>query len=231
MRIAQVATVATPVRAVGAGSVESIVFSLADALTRRGDEVTVFGMAGSWAPGEVVETLPGTYGQNGAPSDWHLCEWINLCAAVARSGEFDLIHSHAYLWGLPLDPVARCPMVHTLHIGADDEAAALWARTPDACVTAISEFQWRGFEPLRPAAVIPHGVDPALHSFEPRPGDYACFLGRFIPSKGPVEAIEAARALGLPVVMIARPHKPAGEIMADLDACVAWLHGLAPRGV
>lgn len=43
--------------------------------------------------------------------------------------------------------------------------------------------------------------------------------------------IEAARALGLPVVMIARPHKPAGIAMTDVDACVAWLHGLAPRGV
>jgi precorrin-6A/cobalt-precorrin-6A reductase len=43
--------------------------------------------------------------------------------------------------------------------------------------------------------------------------------------------IEAARALGLPVVMIARPHKPAGAVMTDVDACVAWLHGLVPRGV
>jgi precorrin-6A/cobalt-precorrin-6A reductase len=43
--------------------------------------------------------------------------------------------------------------------------------------------------------------------------------------------IEAARALGLPVVMIARPHKPAGGVAADVEACVAWLHGLAPRGV
>jgi precorrin-6A/cobalt-precorrin-6A reductase len=43
--------------------------------------------------------------------------------------------------------------------------------------------------------------------------------------------IEAARALGVPVVMIARPLKPAGVVMTDIDACVAWLHGLAPRGV
>jgi precorrin-6A/cobalt-precorrin-6A reductase len=43
--------------------------------------------------------------------------------------------------------------------------------------------------------------------------------------------IEAARALDLPVVMIARPHKPAGVVMADVEACVTWLHGLAPRGV
>jgi precorrin-6A/cobalt-precorrin-6A reductase len=43
--------------------------------------------------------------------------------------------------------------------------------------------------------------------------------------------IEAARALGLPVVMIARPHKAAGVVLADVEAGVAWLHGLAPRGV
>jgi len=43
--------------------------------------------------------------------------------------------------------------------------------------------------------------------------------------------IEAARALGLPVIMIARPHKPAGAVVPDVDACVQWLHGLAPRGV
>jgi precorrin-6A/cobalt-precorrin-6A reductase len=43
--------------------------------------------------------------------------------------------------------------------------------------------------------------------------------------------IDAARTLGLPVVMIARPHKPAGVATADVDACVGWLHGLAPRGV
>jgi precorrin-6A/cobalt-precorrin-6A reductase len=43
--------------------------------------------------------------------------------------------------------------------------------------------------------------------------------------------IEAARALDLPVVMIARPHKSVGAVMADVDSCVTWLHGLVPRGV
>jgi precorrin-6A/cobalt-precorrin-6A reductase len=43
--------------------------------------------------------------------------------------------------------------------------------------------------------------------------------------------IEAARALGLPVVMIARPHKPAGHAVTGVEEAIAWLHGLAPRGV
>jgi len=46
--------------------------------------------------------------------------------------------------------------------------------------------------------------------------------------------IEAASRLGLPVVMIARPEKPAGHGLANLDACVRWLEDLhaahgAPR--
>ena len=47
--------------------------------------------------------------------------------------------------------------------------------------------------------------------------------------------IEAARVLGLPVIMITRPVKPAGRIVRTADEAVAWLaHAPAPgsrRGV
>lgn len=45
-----------------------------------------------------------------------MCEWLNLCQAVARSRECDVLHSHAYLWGLPLDELAQAPTIHTLHV-------------------------------------------------------------------------------------------------------------------
>jgi len=35
--------------------------------------------------------------------------------------------------------------------------------------------------------------------------------------------IEAARTLGLPVVMIARPDKPTGQVVAGAERAVAWL--------
>lgn len=44
--------------------------------------------------------------------------------------------------------------------------------------------------------------------------------------------IEAARTLGLPVIMIARPNKPAGDIVASPQEAVAWLaHERSLRGV
>jgi len=67
-----VSTLAAPVarETAGAGSVEGLVWALADGCVRAGHDVTVFGAAGSATPGELVATLPGPYGCNGAPDDW-----------------------------------------------------------------------------------------------------------------------------------------------------------------
>jgi glycosyltransferase involved in cell wall biosynthesis len=201
MRIAQVATVGTPVRREGSDSIESLVWLLSRELTALGHEVTVFACAGSEPCGELVAPLPGPYGSAGAPGNWQLCEWINLCRAVEQSGRFDVLHSHAYLWGLPLEPLARAPMVHTLHVTPYEDEALLWSLHPHARVTALSRFQWSAFPALRPVAAIPHGVDPVSFTFRPHPEEYVCFLGRFIPGKGPLRAIAVARALGLRLLL------------------------------
>ena len=201
MRIAQVSTVATPVRGGRCGSVESIVWRLSRELVRLGHELTVFATAGSDVPGRLVATLPGPYATGGAPEDWQLCEWINLCRAVEESGGFDVLHSHAYLWSLPLERLADCPMVHTMHVSPQQPSATLWAYHPGACVTAISRAQWAAYPDRRPAAVIPHGVDPGAHTYRRDPGNYLCFLGRFIPGKGPDVAVRVARELGLRLLL------------------------------
>jgi glycosyltransferase involved in cell wall biosynthesis len=207
MRIAQVSTLASPVRQDAYGSVESLIWLMTREFARLGHEVTVFGVAGSEADGEVVGTLPGPYGENDSLEDWHLCEWVNLCQAVQQSGRFDVLHSHAYLWGLPLEPLSQAPMVHTMHIVPEEDSARLWARSPNACVTAISRHQWGAFPHLRPAAIIPHGVDAAQFTLQPTPADYVCYLGRFEPGKGACAAIAVARAAGVRLLM-AGPTSP-----------------------
>jgi glycosyltransferase involved in cell wall biosynthesis len=201
MRIAQIATVECPVRQYHAGSIEGLVWLLTRELTRLGHEVTVFAAPGSETDGEVVATLPGPIGTAGAPDDWQICEWINLCHAIEQSGRFDVVHSHAYLWGTPLERLARAPMVHTLHTWPHKVDAQLWSLVPDACVTAISRCQWQRFPRLHPAAVIPHGVDTSQFTFRPQPQDYLCYLGRFTWGKDPCAAIAAAQALGLRLLL------------------------------
>lgn len=46
-------------------------------------------------------------------------------------------------------------------------------------------------------AFVPHGVDVSQFTFRETPEDYVCYLGRFVSGKGPVQAIETAKSLGL----------------------------------
>lgn len=203
MRIAQVSTLSAPVCEDSSGSVEGWLWLLTRELLRQGHDVSVFATADSALPpgARLRASQPGAYGTNGAIDEWQLCEWLNICRAVEHSSEFDVLHSHAYLWGIPLGRISRVPMVHTTHIVPDDNSAKIWSQYPEACVTAISEQQWRGFPSLHPSAVIHHGVDVAKFTFNSTPGDYLCYLGRFVSGKGPTHAISAARKLGLPLRM------------------------------
>ncbi len=199
MKIALISTVSTPVRASHAGSVESLVWLLSGQLQRLGHDVTVFGCAGSEVPSKLVTTLPGSYGADGSPDDWMLCEWINIGRAIARSGEFDVMHCNAYLWGVPLAGACRCPMLSTMHILPYDDDAAIWRACPEAKVSAISAFQWKEFPELTPRQIIHHGVDESQFTFRDDHDGYLAYLGRFIANKGPREAIEIARKAGLPI--------------------------------
>lgn len=201
MRIGQIATLSTPVRREGGDSIETLVWLLSRELIALGHEVTVFACAGSQPCGRLVPTLPGPYASEGSPANWQLCEWINLCRAVEQSEHFDVLHSHAYLWGLPLQALSRAPMVHTLHVTPYEDEARLRSLFPDSPVTAVSHCQWSAYPSLRPASVIHHGIDPRAFTFQPEPEDYLCFLGRFIPDKGPLQAIHIAQHLGLRLLL------------------------------
>jgi glycosyltransferase involved in cell wall biosynthesis len=201
LRIAQISTVGTTVRREGSDSIETLVWLLSRELTAMGHEVTVFAAAGSKVEGQLVETLPGTYGKNGSPDDWQLCEWMTIARAVERSEEFDVMHSHAYLWGLPMGGLAKSPMVHTLHVTPYEDQAKLRSMYPRECVTALTRFQWSGFPGLPAAPVVPHGIDPGQFTLRETAGDYVCYLGRFIADKGPVAAIRLARRAGVKIVL------------------------------
>ena len=201
MRIAQISTMASPVRRHGSHSIEHLVWLLTEQLVKLGHDVTVFAAAGSQTSGRLVETMPGPYATEGSLSNWQTCETINLARAIAQSGEFDVLHSHAYLWGLPFAPLSKAPIVHTLHVQPYDDEMQLWSQCPDATVTAISRFQWQAYPALRPAGVVYHGVEPDEFTFRKDPRDYLCFLGRVVAGKGARAAAHVARALGVRLVI------------------------------
>jgi len=197
-----VATVGYPVHPATGGSIELVVWHLAEQLVAMGHDVTVFATADSRTSGRLVPVLERGYCTPSPPiGDWLGCEWMNLAAAVERAGEFDVLHSHAYLYGLLLTRLARRPFVHTDHVSVHADQHAMARRYPEGRITAISWFQWAAYPDVALLATIHHGLDPSHLRPDGPPGDYLCFLGRLVPGKGPLGAIEVARRAGLPLVL------------------------------
>jgi glycosyltransferase involved in cell wall biosynthesis len=178
-----------------------MVWLLAQELLALKHEVTIFCAEGSESAAEVIETLPIPAPHAREIQDWKLGEWVNLCCAVQQARRFDVLHSHAYLYALPLQQLSTTPFVHTMHLMGGEEFSRLWEAFPDACVSAISRSQWSTYPTLSPAAIIMPGVDPLRFAFREVPNDYLCYFGPFLAGRGVLQAIAAARSLGLRLLL------------------------------
>jgi glycosyltransferase involved in cell wall biosynthesis len=79
----------------------------------------------------------------------------------------------------------------------------------DAPLVAISESQRRWHPEANWVATIPHGLPLRHMPFSDRIGEYLTVVGRASPDKGIAEAIEVARAAGVPLRIAAKALDPA----------------------
>jgi glycosyltransferase involved in cell wall biosynthesis len=144
---------------------------------------------------------------------------------------------------LPL--VCPCPAVVTIHdvsfervadaMGRLDRVTFKWA-VPRAVrrarrVLAVSERTKADLialyrTPGEKIVVTPHGVDPA---FSPGDGDrrYLLYVGAIQARKDPLAAVEAARAVGLPLVVAGPEKEPA--LARELESRGAELRGYVEK--
>jgi len=202
VRIALVSTPFVAVPPPAYGGTELIVHALSCALERAGHEVTVFATGDS-----RVRRLRALYGAPVWPPDPH-AELLHcrFAAGEIRRGAFDVVHAHtpgmlSFAGALP------APLVYTIHHAADPALSHLYARARATGVrqVAISRRQAE-LESPPPHDVVHHGLGPDLYPLV-GPGDGgAFFLGRLSWCKAPELAIEAARRVGLSIVVAGRLH-------------------------
>ncbi|MFL5822335.1 MAG: glycosyltransferase family 4 protein [Solirubrobacteraceae bacterium] len=204
LRIAQVAPVAAPVSIDTGQSIEQHLYLLTEELVRRGHEVTLFATADSTTSAALHSVYSRGYHDDPDLWDWQLHETMNAAAAFERADEFDLIHCHCYQFALPFTRLVGATVLHSDHVPGGPDVAAAYRRYPEVHLVAPSLSHSRQMTGLAPA-VIHHGIDVDAFPFSASAGDYLLFLGRMEWDKGPVAAIKAARAVGLPLVLAGPP--------------------------
>jgi glycosyltransferase involved in cell wall biosynthesis len=211
LRIAQVAPPFERVPPRAYGGTERIVHGLVTELDRRGHEVTTFASGDSVVPGRHIETVPEALRPLGYAGDSLPYMQQTLHEVLAHATEFDIIHAHLEWASLLLARVSPVPVVTTFHGRLDLPWADALLRHPPAGLVAISENQANTHPDVPWAAVVYNGLRLNDMPFGARRTDALCFVGRVVPEKGIVEAIDIAKETGRSLRIAAKAGPTATE--------------------
>ena len=179
------------------GPWEQVTSLLTEGLVARGVRVTLFATLDSVTSAVLDGVCPHGYADDPA-MDGRVWEALHVSHALARSGEFDLLHNQMDWLPLAFDRHAEAPMVTTIHGFSGAGILPAYARSASAFV-AISNSD-RSPE-LDYAATVYHGVDLAALPYQPRQGEDLVVFGRVHPDKGTATAIAIATAAGRRLVI------------------------------
>jgi glycosyltransferase involved in cell wall biosynthesis len=202
VRIAFMSTPFIRVPPVGYGGTELFCWELAEELSARGHEVTLFTTGDSVTSCEkrhlyaVPEWPPSPY------DDLSHIAWS--MGEVVR-GDFDVVHVNSP-FALPFARFVEVPFVYTLHHHREEAMSRLYAANQRAAFVAISRRQLELEVPLTDATVIHHGLDADRYPPSDRDEGYLLHLGRYSAQKGTATAIDVATRARMPLKLAGRTH-------------------------
>ena len=196
MRIAVIAPPWLPVPPPAYGGTEAVIDRLVRAFDARGHDVLLCTTGDATAPVRRHSFYPDAQGERIGSA---VCELAHLTDAYDTASQFDIVHDHTVIGPFYASRFPELPVVTTNHGPFTKEFKQLYRHATNAAVVAISHHHasTAGDVPVR--AVIHHGVDPELFPVGEGDGDHLAYLGRMTPDKGVREAIDIARAAGVPL--------------------------------
>jgi glycosyltransferase involved in cell wall biosynthesis len=171
------------------GPWEQVTGLLAEGLVATGVDVTLFATLDSVTTARLDGVCPRGYADD--PSvDGRVSEAMHVAHALARSGDFDIVHNHLDWLPLAFAEHCRAPLVTTVH-GFSGPAILPAYRSARSSFVSISDADRS--PDLDYVATVHHGVDLDGLAFTPSGGPGLVSFGRIHPDKGTHTAIEIAR--------------------------------------
>ncbi len=203
MRIAQIAPLWERVPPFRYGGIELIVSLLSDELVRRGHDVTLFASGDSQTKAELKSVHDQALRLDPSIKEPGLYEQMMLYNVYKHAHHFDIIHSHVGCAAFPYSEFVKTPTVHTTHGIFTPDNEKMFRHFAWQPFISISESQREPRLGLNYVHTVYNGIDTQVYSFYEQPSQpaYLAFVGRLSPEKGPIGAIEIARATGMPLKM------------------------------
>ncbi len=214
MRVAIVAPPWFKIPPEGYGGIEVVIYLLVEGLVDRGHEVilcTVGGSSTRAAMHKVFDHEMKDY-LDAPPSSF-----LNIalthsvaCYMEIRGDKVDIIHDHTWKEGLLAATFIDRPVVHTVHGPFDEENERfyrLFTGYKRVHFVTISDFHQSCLPGLNYAGTVYNGLLFDRYPYREDKEDFFFYIGRFNEEKAPHLACEAAKDLGIRLVLAGKVHE------------------------
>jgi glycosyltransferase involved in cell wall biosynthesis len=203
MRILQLAPLWETVPPPAYGGTEAVVSALTEALVQRGHDVTLWASGDSRTSARLRSVCGFSLRSATGIADRYPHDWLHVASALADAEGFDIIHNHAGELAMAFSSTVRVPMLSTMHCQITPDTQPIWD-----CYSGFYNTISRAQRSTMPwvnggsfVGPIYNGIDVESFPFSAEKDDYLLFLSRMAEEKAPHLAIEAARRLGMRLVM------------------------------
>lgn len=192
------------------GGTELVVYNLTEELVKLGHDVTLLATGDSETTARLIPIFQHPIRTIEAARDLKVRDafkYIGTGKALEylRDNNFDIIHQHQTWRFLPFTRFLDSPVLSTLHGPLDVlHQKVIYETYKDLPYVSISLNQRLPMARLNFVANVYNGIDISQFTFSAVPQDYYVFLGRMSKEKGPVQAIQIAKAAGVRLIMAAK---------------------------
>ncbi|XVU30598.1 glycosyltransferase family 4 protein [Actinoplanes sp. CA-054009] len=197
MKVAMLGPIAWRTPPLHYGPWELITSLITEGLVARGIDVTLFASLDSITKATLDGVAPAGYEENDE-IDGRVWEALHVGHALARSGEFDLVHNHLDWLPLAFSQHCAAPMVTTIHGFSGANILPAYRRARSHFVSISDSDRSPDLDYL---ATVHHGIDLAGLPGPAPGGDDLILFGRIHPDKGTDLAIDIAERAGRRLIM------------------------------
>ena len=197
-RIAVLSPVAWRTPPLQYGAWETVASNVAEGLTARGWDVTLFATRDSVTSARLHAVVDRGYEEDSSV-DPKVAEYLHISEAFEHAAEFDLIHSHYDFMALAYSRLVKTPVLTTVHGFSSPKIMPVYQKYRDGYFVSVSDSDRA--PGLNYLGTVYNGIDLSLYPFQSSLGEELIFLGRIHPDKGVHLAIAVARLAGRPLTI------------------------------
>lgn len=199
MKIALLSPIAWRTPPLQYGPWEQVVSCLAEGLTAKGIDVTLFATGDSITGGHLDHCIDHPYA-NDPKADVKVNECLHISYLMEKASAFDLIHNHYDFLPLTYSRLINTPLLTTIHGFSSPLIVPVYKKyNSNSFYVSISNADRN--PALNYTATVYNGIRTDQFSFNEQPDNYLLFFGRIHPEKGAKEAIEVAKSCGRKIIL------------------------------